>query len=175
MVSPCVDFLPSFFLSSFLFQRFLLVLIARIVYRTLRVLSLTRGYELHSKTGLLQGDISIGNRILSNDHAGHWPAVLIDSDLTIREQREASSGAKGKTGTRAFMAIGLLFGEKHTFTHGLESFFWVLFWIVYMEALARSTLNLRDGITSMQRNWRIRFWESYLMKPCGGWLKAEVA
>ncbi|KAK0719840.1 hypothetical protein B0H67DRAFT_484812, partial [Lasiosphaeris hirsuta] len=40
-----------------------------------------------------------------------------------------ASGAKGKTGTRAFMAIGALLGEQHAFMHDLESFFWVLFWI----------------------------------------------
>lgn len=27
------------------------------------------------------------------------------------------------------MAVGLLLGEKHSFMHDLESFFWVLFWI----------------------------------------------
>jgi Fungal protein kinase len=27
------------------------------------------------------------------------------------------------------MAIGVLLGEKHSFMHDLESFFWVLFWI----------------------------------------------
>ncbi|KAH8430546.1 uncharacterized protein LDX57_008210 [Aspergillus melleus] len=58
-----------------------------------------------------------------------WPAFLIDSDLAIKEDRERASGARGKTGTRAFMAIGLLLGEKHSFWHDLESFFWVLFWI----------------------------------------------
>ncbi|KAH8742256.1 hypothetical protein F5883DRAFT_674415 [Diaporthe sp. PMI_573] len=58
-----------------------------------------------------------------------WPSFLIDLDLAIREQREGASGAKGKTGTRAFMAIGALLGEQHSFMHDLESFFWVLFWI----------------------------------------------
>ncbi|KAK4100762.1 hypothetical protein N658DRAFT_427362, partial [Parathielavia hyrcaniae] len=43
--------------------------------------------------------------------------------------RVSASGAKGKTGTRAFMAIGALLGEQHSFIHDLESFFWVLFWI----------------------------------------------
>src|SRR2546423_7049356 len=38
-------------------------------------------------------------------------------------------GARGKTGTRAFMAIGVLLDKKHSFRHDLESFFWVLFWI----------------------------------------------
>lgn len=58
-----------------------------------------------------------------------WPAFLIDLDLAIKERRNLASGAIGKTGTRAFMAIGLLLGEKHSFWHDLESFFWVVFWI----------------------------------------------
>ncbi|PVI02129.1 hypothetical protein DM02DRAFT_509512, partial [Periconia macrospinosa] len=58
-------------------------------------------------------------------------AFLIDLDLAIKEQREKSSGARGKTGTRAFMAIGALLDdeEPHSFMHDLESFFWVFFWI----------------------------------------------
>ncbi|KAH6705767.1 hypothetical protein EV126DRAFT_457884 [Verticillium dahliae] len=39
------------------------------------------------------------------------------------------SGLKGKTGTRAFIAIGALLDEQYSFMHDLESFFWVLFWI----------------------------------------------
>ena len=58
-----------------------------------------------------------------------WPSFLIDLDLAVREQREGASGARGKTGTRAFMAIGALLGEHHSFMHDLVSFFWVLFWI----------------------------------------------
>lgn len=58
-----------------------------------------------------------------------WPAFLIDLDLAIRTQRKGSSGARGKTGTRAFMAIGALLGEQHSAMHDYESFFWVLFWI----------------------------------------------
>ena len=54
---------------------------------------------------------------------------MIDLDLAIKEQRISASGAKGMTGTRAFMAIGALQGERHTFMHDLESFFWVVFWI----------------------------------------------
>ncbi|KAE8371981.1 hypothetical protein BDV26DRAFT_286337 [Aspergillus bertholletiae] len=55
--------------------------------------------------------------------------IPIYKNLPSGNRREVSSGAKGKTGTRAFMAIGLLFGEKNSFTHDLESFFWVIFWI----------------------------------------------
>jgi len=59
-----------------------------------------------------------------------WRSFLIDLDLAIKEQRKKPSGARGKTGTRAFMAIGVLHDdEPHSFMHDLESFVWVLFWI----------------------------------------------
>ena len=54
---------------------------------------------------------------------------MIDLDLAIREKRLKASGARDKTGTKVFMAIGALSGEQHSFMHDLESFFWVLFWI----------------------------------------------
>jgi hypothetical protein len=94
-------------------------------------LLIKEGYKsLHEKTGLLQGDISTGNLMMSDGQGAHpWPGFLIDLDLAIKETRGGSSGARGKTGTRAFMAIGLLLGEKHTFMHDLESFFWVFLWI----------------------------------------------
>lgn len=41
-----------------------------------------------------------------------WPEFLIDLDLAMEEQREQSSGACGKTGTRAFMAIGVLHNNR---------------------------------------------------------------
>jgi hypothetical protein len=72
-----------------------------------------------------------------------WSPFLIDLDLAIREDRERASGAKGKTGTRAFMAIGALLGEQHTFMHDLESFFWVLFWTcIHYDAQGKATLYL---------------------------------
>jgi hypothetical protein len=90
------------------------------------------GYEsLHTRAGMLQRDISLNNLMVNEDNDNpSWPAFLIDLDLAIKEQREKSSGARGKTGTRAFMAIGVLLDdEQHSYMHDLESFFWVLFWI----------------------------------------------
>ncbi|KAI0429638.1 hypothetical protein F5Y09DRAFT_309977 [Xylaria sp. FL1042] len=88
------------------------------------------GHESLRRAGILHRDISINNLMINEDDSNpSWPAFLIDLDLAIREQREGASGAKGKTGTRAFMAIGALLGEQHSFMHDLESFFWVLFWI----------------------------------------------
>ncbi len=58
------------------------------------------GHEsLRQKAGLLHRDISLCN------------GILIDLGLAVKEQLIGASGAKGKTGTRAFMAIGALFGE----------------------------------------------------------------
>jgi hypothetical protein len=90
------------------------------------------GYEsLHTRAGMLQRDISPNNLMVNEDDDNpSYPAFLIDLDLAIKEKRETSSGARGKTGTRAFMAIGVLLDEEpHSFMHDLESFFWVLFWI----------------------------------------------
>lgn len=89
-----------------------------------------QGHESLHKAGFLHRDISINNLMINEDEEiPSYAAFLIDLDLAIREKRQQVSGAKGKTGTRAFMAIGALLGEQHSFMHDLESFFWVLFWI----------------------------------------------
>ncbi|KAL7793734.1 hypothetical protein V8C37DRAFT_378051 [Trichoderma ceciliae] len=77
----------------------------------------------------LHRDISINNLLTKEDGPDGRRGILIDFDLAIKEQRIKHSGAKGKTGTRSFMAIRVLMGEQHSFMHDLESFFWVLFWI----------------------------------------------
>ncbi|KAI0570679.1 hypothetical protein Alg215_10901 [Pyrenophora tritici-repentis] len=90
------------------------------------------GYEsLHTRAGMLQCDISPNNLMINEeDNDLSWRAFLIDLDLAIKENREKPSGSRGKTGTRAFMAIGVLLeDEVHSFMHDLELFFWVLFWI----------------------------------------------
>ncbi|PGG98195.1 hypothetical protein AJ80_09573 [Polytolypa hystricis UAMH7299] len=88
------------------------------------------GHESLYKAGFLQRDISVDNLMINEDDENpSWPSFLIDLDLAIKVQRDSATGAKGKTGTRAFMAIGALLGEQHSFMHDLESFFWVLFWI----------------------------------------------
>jgi hypothetical protein len=68
---------------------------------------------------------------MMNEEEGNpsWGSFLIDLDLAIRERRENPSGAPNKTGTRAFMAIKALYGEKRSFMDDMESVFWVLFWI----------------------------------------------
>ncbi|CAK7566897.1 MAG: hypothetical protein SEPTF4163_004851 [Sporothrix epigloea] len=94
-------------------------------------ISCLEGHEsLREKARILHRDISINNMLIKKEGDDtSWPGFLIDLDHSIREDRHAASGAVNKTGTRAFMAIGVLQGEQHNFMHDLESFFWVLFWI----------------------------------------------
>ncbi|ESZ94549.1 serine/threonine-protein kinase Sgk2 [Sclerotinia borealis F-4128] len=88
------------------------------------------GHESLYNAGFLHRDISINNLMINEDkNNSSWPSFLIDLDSAIKVDREVSSGAKGRTGTRAFMAIGILKNELHSFMHDLESFFWVIFWI----------------------------------------------
>jgi hypothetical protein len=157
------------------------------------------GYEsLHTQAGMLQRDISPNNLMVNEDDENpSYSAFLIDLDLAIKEQREMSSGARGKTGTRAFMAIGVLLDEEtHSFMHDLESFFWVLFWIcihydgpakdigatefekwnyVNMEELAE----LKSGLVSRERHFLNRITKAFTpyyqpLIPCVNRLRRAV-
>ena len=88
------------------------------------------GHESLRKAGILHRDISINNVMINegNDKSS-WTGFLIDLDLAIKEERNCASGARKKTGTCVFVAIGVLLGEQNSSMHDLESFFWVLFWI----------------------------------------------
>jgi hypothetical protein len=158
-----------------------------------------KGYEsLHTRAGMLQRDISPNNIMVNEDDENpSYSAFLIDLDLAIKEQREMSSGARGKTGTRAFMAIGVLLDEEtHSFMHDLESFFWVLFWIcihydgpakdigatefekwnyVNMEELAE----LKSGLVSRERHFLNRITKAFTpyyqpLIPCVNRLRRAV-
>ena len=86
--------------------------------------------SLHKNAGMLQRDISINNLMMNEEEDSlSWKSFVIDLHLAIKEQREGLSGANGKTGTRSFMAIGVLLGKGHSYMHDCESFFWVPFWI----------------------------------------------
>ncbi|KID81451.1 serine/threonine-protein kinase Sgk2 [Metarhizium guizhouense ARSEF 977] len=108
------------------------------------------GHESLYNAGFLHRDISISNLMINEDEdTPSWGAFLIDLDLAIRKQREGVSGAKGKTGTRAFMAIGALLGDQHSFMHDIESFFWVFFWI----CIHYSGPNERARVVARFDNW----------------------
>ncbi|KAJ5700697.1 hypothetical protein N7536_003710 [Penicillium majusculum] len=76
------------------------------------------GHKSLQQAGILHRDISVNNIMINEDKENpQWPSFLIDLDLALREQRVDVSEATGKTSIRAFMAIGVLLGEKHSFMH----------------------------------------------------------
>lgn len=123
-------------LSNRLHRRVIICDYGRPIYKASSLLALLsalqaciEGYESLYGAGFLHRDISINNLLINEDDDNSWPSFLIDFDLAIKIPRERALRARAMTGTRAFMAIGALLGEQHSFMHDLESFFWVLFWI----------------------------------------------
>ena len=92
------------------------------------------GYEWVHETGkILHRDISINN-IMYREDAKRISGVLIDYDLAVDVDRshELGQSSKQRTGTKPFMAIGLLADnpEIHNFKHDLESFFYCYLWML---------------------------------------------
>jgi hypothetical protein len=79
---------------------------------------------------ILHQDISPGNMIiLDGQDEGKPKGILIDLDSAI-ELAEGSGTKLGITGTRPFMAIGVLKSQCHTYRHDLESFLFVFLWTI---------------------------------------------
>ena len=108
------------------------------------------GHESLLGRGILHRDISIGNIMLKE---AEDDGFLIDLDLAIKITDQQPSGAPNRTGTKAFMAIGALLGDQHSFMHDLESFFWVFFWIcVHYEGLGK------DGKMAERKRGEFESW-----------------
>jgi serine/threonine protein kinase len=90
---------------------------------------------------ILHRDISIGNVLINRTDPQRMVGFVGDLDnakfvlnmetLSLEERNKVIH----RTGTRPFLAIGILLGESHTYRHDLESFFYVFLWvcIVYKE------------------------------------------
>ncbi|KAI1264082.1 FunK1 protein kinase [Xylariaceae sp. FL1019] len=86
--------------------------------------------SLYQDAGVLHQDVSPGNIIIiDSKDAIHADGILIDLDVAVELDSDANF-EKGITGTPPFMAIGALKGELRTYRHDLESFFYVLLWVV---------------------------------------------
>lgn len=79
----------------------------------------------------------------------HYYGVLNDFDLAIdMPQNHMGHLSTHRTGTKPFVAIDLLLkpAAKQLYHHDLESFFWVLFWVVsryHLGAQPRNGANVR--------------------------------
>ncbi|KAI6083218.1 FunK1 protein kinase [Hypoxylon rubiginosum] len=86
--------------------------------------------SLYYDAKVLHQDISPGNMvILDNQDEGEPQGILIDLDSAI-ELTEDLETENDITGTRPFMAIGVLRSECHTYRHDLESFLYVFLWTI---------------------------------------------
>ncbi|KAI1441361.1 FunK1 protein kinase [Annulohypoxylon stygium] len=86
--------------------------------------------SLYYDAKILHQDISSGNMIILDDEGeGNPRGILIDLDSAI-ELTEGPETEHGITGTRPFMAIGVLKSERHTYRHDLESFLYVFLWTI---------------------------------------------
>lgn len=105
--------------------------------------------SLYRDGGILHQDVSHGNVIiLDGQEQGKPRGILIDLDSAINLDDEVEETETGSiTGTRPFMAIGVLKRERHTYRHDLESFLYVLLWII----ITNHTESLPE--TSKLRNW----------------------
>ncbi|OBT75576.1 hypothetical protein VF21_05836 [Pseudogymnoascus sp. 05NY08] len=87
-------------------------------------------FTLYHDAKILHQDISAGNIIILNEQNEQKPrGILIDLDSAI-ELAELSEAEPGITGTRPFIAIGVLKKKSHTYRHDLESFLYVFLWTI---------------------------------------------
>lgn len=110
---------------------------------------------------ILHQDISSGNIIILDGQEGEGKpkGILIDLDsaIQITEGLEAEFEI---IGTRPFMAIGVLRGERHTYRHDLESFLYVFLWTV----ISSHTENPPE--TSKLRQWSNGDWNELAARKC---------
>ncbi|KAL0630751.1 hypothetical protein Q9L58_010399 [Maublancomyces gigas] len=90
-----------------------------------------QGHRSLVESDILHRDISIDNIMLSDpaDRSDGKRGFIIDLDLAVQISSTQPSSAPHRTGIMEFNAIGVLRGERHTFRHDLESFFYVFLWI----------------------------------------------
>ncbi|KAI0142834.1 hypothetical protein GGR57DRAFT_376041 [Xylariaceae sp. FL1272] len=100
--------------------------------------------SLYHDARILHQDISPGNIIIINPKdSTHADGLLIDLDVAVEIPSSSPSipSTSSITGTRPFMAIGVLQGEPHTYRHDLESFFYVLLWVLISKSLSKDEDN----------------------------------
>ncbi|KFY34525.1 hypothetical protein V494_06702 [Pseudogymnoascus sp. VKM F-4513 (FW-928)] len=108
--------------------------------------------SLYYDAKILHQDISPGNIIILDEQDKEKPkGILIDLDTAV-ELDEISEEEPGITGTRPFIAIGVLKKERHTYRHDLESFLYVFLWTI----ITNHTENPPE--TSKLRQWSNGSW-----------------
>lgn len=114
--------------------------------------------SLYHDAKILHQDVSPGNIIiLDGQDEGKPQGVLIDLDSAI-ELAEGAETEPDITGTRPFMAIGVLQSECHSYRHDLESFLYVFLWTI----ITNHTDNPPE--TSKLRQWSSGDWDELAVR-----------
>lgn len=114
--------------------------------------------SLYYEAEILHQDISPGNIIILDGHDDQKPkGILIDLESAI-QLAEISETEPGITGTRPFIAIGVLKKECHTYRHDLESFLYVFLWTI----ITNHTEDPPE--TSKLRQWSNGSWDKLAVR-----------
>lgn len=110
------------------------------------------------KAGILHGDISINNIIITqpNKENNLFEGMLIDLDMAkaVSEKTDISQGHR--TGTIEFMAYEVLLGKAHTYIHDLESFLYVLIWLCSQDGWDKWQANPKaEPRGNFVNDWRV--------------------
>lgn len=126
--------------------------------------------SLYEDGGILHQDIAPGNIIISDqqcvDPVEAPKGVLIDLDVAmLLDVGPRNPGGISITGTPPFMAIGALKGRPRTYRHDLESFLYVLLWVIIAD----------DGAESPPEGSRLRRWRGGSYEEMAGRKMVDMA
>ncbi|KIJ46115.1 hypothetical protein M422DRAFT_778606 [Sphaerobolus stellatus SS14] len=87
--------------------------------------------HLHNDAGILHRDISINNILINSNGEEGNRGLLIDLDHAIRVDNDSPYSKIPLIGTWRFMSYNVLDKRPPTFLDDLQSFYYVLLWVVY--------------------------------------------
>ncbi|KAF8530000.1 hypothetical protein JB92DRAFT_557978 [Gautieria morchelliformis] len=94
--------------------------------------------QLYEVAGILHRDISIGNILINPGGVKGNRGILIDFDHAIRVGDTSPYSTKARIGTWRYMSGRVLEGKvPHTYLDDLESFYYVLCWILMVHTAPR--------------------------------------
>lgn len=109
--------------------------------------------SLYINTRILHRDVAIKNLIITPQHSADGPkGVLIDFNAAL--DLDNARPVEPMVGSDGFMAIGILFGQRHTYRHDLESLFYVFLWIaIANERLHDEANDILNVLPKTSRLW----------------------
>jgi hypothetical protein len=111
--------------------------------------------SLYLDAGILHRDIAIKNLISAPQATREDPKdVLIDFNFAL--DLDDKNYVHNIVGSDGFMAIGALFGDRHTYRHDLEALFYVFLWFAVANDRAHDeAMEIMEGLpaSSRLRKW----------------------